>query len=192
VRVSLRHMTQTSRGRRGPRPRLLLGILLLAWGTSGCEEASSSGQTENIVNAWRQLGLMPSVFSSLDGENLKPGRCQQGKVDGVTVVLCEYADAAAAHAAHTAGLDRVGEDTGLALAGSKYLLIVSDPDKADPSGRKINAIAEASVRSWCRENRRARRTSARAKPPSPRARNHEPPERCSGCFADAALISWPP
>ena len=145
LRVKSKHMTRTSRTRRGPRlrPRLLPGILLLAWAASGCEDASSSGQTDDIVNAWKQSGLMPSVFSSLDDENLKPGKCQQGKVDGVSVVLCEYADAAAAHAAHKAGLDRVGENTGLALAGSKYLLIASDPDRADPSGRKINAIAEA-------------------------------------------------
>jgi hypothetical protein len=136
-------MAQTSRGRRGARARLLLGILLLGWGTSGCEEASSNSQTNDIVDAWRQSGLMPSVFSALDDETLKPGKCQQGKVDGVTVVLCEYADAAASHAAHKTGLDRVGETTGLALAGSKYLLIVSDTDKADPAGRKINAIAEA-------------------------------------------------
>jgi hypothetical protein len=149
LKVSSKHMTETSRTRRGPRvlpclrARLLPGILLLGWGASGCEDASSSGHTDEIVNAWKQSGLMPSVFSSLDDETLKPGKCQQGKVDGVTVVLCEYADATAAHAAHKVGLDRVGENTGLSLAGSKYLLVVSDTDKADPSGRKINAIAEA-------------------------------------------------
>jgi len=144
LRVKSKHMTQTSRARRGAHgTRLLLGILLLGMAASGCEEASSNGQTGEIVDAWKQSGLMPTVFSALEDESLKPGKCQQGKVDGVTVVLCEYADAAASHAAHATGLGHVGETTGLALAGSKYLLIVSDPDKADPSGRKINAIAEA-------------------------------------------------
>jgi hypothetical protein len=123
--------------------RTLLGLALLGLGASGCEEASSGGQTDGIVNAWRQSGLTPTVLSSLDDENLKPGTCQQGKVDGLAVVLCEYADTAAAHAAQATGLGRVGETTGLALAASKQLLIVSDPDKADPSGRKINAIAES-------------------------------------------------
>jgi hypothetical protein len=143
LRVKLEHTTRTSRSRRSAHLRLLAGILLLAGAASGCEEASSGSQTGEIVDAWKQSGLVASVFSSLDDESLAPGKCQQGKVDGVTVVLCEYADAAAAKAAHTTGLGRVGENTGLALAGSKYLLIVSDPDRADPSGRKINAIAEA-------------------------------------------------
>ncbi|HWN67132.1 MAG TPA: hypothetical protein VNM90_05800, partial [Haliangium sp.] len=58
-----------------------------------------------------------------------------------SVVLCEYADAPAARAAYNTGLAHVGETTGLALAADKLLLIVSDPDKADPSGRKIGAIS---------------------------------------------------
>jgi hypothetical protein len=146
LKVRVTHMTATSRSRRGLRMRLLPGLALLALlglGTGGCEEASSTGQTDDIVNAWKQSGLMPSVFSKLEDENLKPGNCQQGKVDGLAVVLCVYTDATAAHAAHKTGLDRVGETTGVALAAEKYLLVVSDPDKADPSGRKINAVAEA-------------------------------------------------
>lgn len=147
LRVRLTHTARTARTSGSARGmRLFAGLALLGalgLGASGCEEASSSGQTEGIVDAWRQSGLTPAVFAKLEDENLKPGTCQQGKVDGVSVVLCEYADNAAAHAAQTTGLGRVGETTGLALAAGKLLLIVSDPDKADPGGRKINAIAEA-------------------------------------------------
>jgi hypothetical protein len=117
-----------------------VGLVLLGWAASGCEEASDS-KAGGVLEAWRKAGLMPSVFSALDDESLEPGKCQQGKVDGVSVVLCEYADAAAARAAHNTGLAHVGETTGLARAADKMLLIVSDPDKADPSGRKIGAIA---------------------------------------------------
>lgn len=121
--------------------RLLPGLVLATmFGLTACEEASS-GQTDGIVNAWRQAGLTPTVFSELENESLKPGKCQQGKVDGLAVVLCEYADAAAAHSAQNTGLGHVGETTGLALAADKLVLIVSDPDKSDPAGRKINQIA---------------------------------------------------
>lgn len=133
----------SSPSRRSVRARLLaaLGLALLAC-VGGCEEAGSSA-TEDMLNAWRQAGLMPAVFTKLESDDLRPGTCQQGKVDGVSVVLCEYADAAAARAAHNTGLAQVGESTGLAIAAGKLLLIVSDPDKSDPEGRKINAIATA-------------------------------------------------
>jgi hypothetical protein len=137
--------TDTSRDRRGVhagRPRLLLclSLALLGWAASGCEEAGSN-PADGVIEAWRKAGLMPAVFTKLEDESLRPGKCQQGKVDGVSVVLCEYADAAAARAAHNTGLTRVGETTGLALAADKMLLVASDPDKADPSGRKIDAIS---------------------------------------------------
>jgi hypothetical protein len=137
--------TDTSRSRRGShagRPRLLLGLsfALLGWVASGCEEAGSN-PADGIIEAWRKAGLMPAVFTKLEDESLRPGKCQQGKVDGVSVVLCEYADAAAARAAHNTGLAHVGETTGLALPAGKMLLVVSDPDKADPSGRKIDTIS---------------------------------------------------
>ena len=118
----------------------LLALVLLGWAASGCEE-SGSNKADEVVEAWRTAGLMPSVFTALENESLKPGKCQQGKVDGVSVVLCEYADASAARAAHNTGLAQVGEATGLALTADKMLLIASDPDKADPSGRKIDAIS---------------------------------------------------
>lgn len=125
------------------RARLLPGLLLAALlGLAACEEASS-GATDGIVEGWRKAGLTPTAFAKLEDEGLKPGKCQQGKVDGVAVVLCEYADAAAAHAAQNTGLSHVGEATGLALAADKLLLIVSDPDKGDPAGEKINKIAAA-------------------------------------------------
>lgn len=136
--------TETAWGRRGARAhrRLLLGLGLVLLGAvaSGCEEAGSN-PSESVIEAWRKAGLVPTVFTALDNESLKPGKCQQGKVDGVSVVLCQYADAAAARAAYNTGLAHVGESTGLALAADKMLLVVSDPDKADPTGRKIDAIS---------------------------------------------------
>jgi hypothetical protein len=143
--IRRRRLLSGRRGRllSGWRGRLLSGLFLATLlGLTACEEASS-GLTDSIVEGWRKAGLTPTVFSDLEDEGLKPGKCQQGKVDGLAVVLCEYADAAAAHAAQNTGLGHVGETTGLALAADKLLLIVSDPDKSDPAGRKLNQIATA-------------------------------------------------
>jgi hypothetical protein len=135
-------MTGTLPIGRGLRAHLapLLGLALLGATASGCEEAKSS-KADGMIEAWRKAGLTPAVFTALEDESLAPGKCQQGKVDGVSVVLCEYPDAAAARAAYEAGLGRVGESTGLPMAADALLLIVSDPDQDDPEGRKMNKIA---------------------------------------------------
>ncbi|GAB4515544.1 MAG: hypothetical protein Tsb0020_34120 [Haliangiales bacterium] len=120
----------------------LVGALaaLAALGVTSCEE-SSPDPSSSILQAWRRAGLMPTVFTSLDDKRLAPGNCQQGTVDGLSVSLCHYAEAAAARAAQSAGLERVGEATGLSVAAGDVLLIAIDQDAADPSGRTLNRLA---------------------------------------------------
>lgn len=122
--------------------RALLWMGLAALLAAGCEEASSS-DADAIVNAWRKAGLMPTMFTALEDERLKPGACRQGQVNGLEVVLCRYADAQAARAAQNTGLERVGEATGVSLAAGQHLLIVADREGDDPAGRDINTIATA-------------------------------------------------
>ncbi len=120
----------------------LVGALaaLAALSIASCEE-SSPDPSSSILQAWRRAGLMPTVFTSLDDERLAPGKCQQGTVDGLSVFLCHYGQAAAARAAQNAGLERVGEATGLSVAAGDVLLIAIDQDATDPSGRTLNRLA---------------------------------------------------
>lgn len=132
--------TRAVRRSRGVGALLGVGIGLAALLAAGCEEASSS-DSDAIVNAWRKAGLMPTVFTPLEDEALKPGACQQGQVNGLEVVLCRYDGAQAARAAQNTGLERVGEATGVSLAAGPHLLMVADREGKDPTGRDINAIA---------------------------------------------------
>ena len=119
----------------------LLTVVSLA--SAGCEEPGQA-ESDKILQAWRRAGLTPTVFTPLESQELAPGVCRQGEVDGLTTMLCRYADLGAARSAQAAGLARVGDATGLAIAAGTLLLIVidSDPnDPKDPSGRTLNQIA---------------------------------------------------
>jgi len=69
--------------------------------------------------------------------------CNAGTVNGVDVVLCQFADAKAATAAESAALTWIDQATGAALANGEWQLVVVDRNNADPSGRTINAVAKA-------------------------------------------------
>ncbi|WP_428261607.1 hypothetical protein [Haliangium sp.] len=130
--------------RPGPRARprwrvALAGLAVLA-AAAGCEEDTANA-ADSVRSAWTQGGLMPTPFTALEAKDMSPGVCEHGLVNGIEVVLCQYADPATARAAQNAGLARVGETTGLALAAGTLVLIAADRDQADPSGRDINKLA---------------------------------------------------
>lgn len=99
-------------------------------------------EKDDVVDAWKEAGLTPTSFEELTGDELGD-ECYLGKVDGLEVTLCRYADAAEAEAARAQGLARVGETTGAALPSGRLLLVVADRDGVDPTGRTINKIARA-------------------------------------------------
>lgn len=117
--------------------------MLLAAGCSEQSDSNSSVLPAELIDAWKQAGLTPTVFMPAELEALRPGVCKQGKIDAVETIFCSYTDAAAARAAQPAGLAQVGEATGLALTAGPRLLIVADRDNIDPAGRTINTITTA-------------------------------------------------
>ena len=99
-------------------------------------------EKDDVVDAWKEAGLEPTSFEKLTDDELGD-ECYLGKVDGLEVTLCRYADAAAAEAARERGLERVGETTGAALPSGRLLLVIADRDRVDPTGRTINKVARA-------------------------------------------------
>ena len=92
------------------------------------------------LDAWRNAGLEPAAFAP--AEAIGDGSCRAGTIRGVATTVCEYADAAAAKRAESAGLAKVSGMTGLALAEGKRLLVLADPERRDPSGKTINEITK--------------------------------------------------
>jgi hypothetical protein len=123
------------------RPSLLAaaGVLAVAALAAGCDSSPSAA----ALDAWKEAGLEPTSFADADPAALGARQCQEGKVNGVYVTLCQFPDRAAAAKAKTAGLAKAGDTTVVALARGSQLMIAADKDKIDPSGRTVNKLSRA-------------------------------------------------
>jgi hypothetical protein len=109
-----------------------LGLLLLA--------ACGNG-TKDVLDAWREAGQPPGEFKDV-GEKLPGGKCFAGKVAGLDATLCDFKEAELAKKAEDEGWALVGNAVGSSVASGKVLLVIADPRKEDPSGRRLNELIE--------------------------------------------------
>lgn len=123
-------------------------VLVLALASCSKDDGTGRGAAagelsrDRVVESWKRGGLTPSPLTAATTPVGKD--CQSGTVNGVDVLVCQFATAAEAKAAEAAGLEWVGEATGMAQATGKVLVAASDRRKADPSGRTINALMKLS------------------------------------------------
>jgi hypothetical protein len=117
-----------------------LRLAALCFAAAACGRSGPSGPVGDVVDAWKKAGLDPAPFVPAE-KPLPGGTCSAGKVSGLEVMVCEFADADSAKKAEAAGLAQVGDATGAALAQGKLVLVVADRGKSDPSGKKIKDLA---------------------------------------------------
>lgn len=127
--------------------RHIIVVLALVAGCSkddGTGRGAATGELsrDRVVEVWKKGGLTPSPLTAA---TVPAGKdCQSGTVNGVDVLICQYATPDEAKAAEAKGLEWVGEATGMAQATGKVLVAASDRRKADPSGRTINQLMKLS------------------------------------------------
>lgn len=109
-----------------------LGLLLLT--------ACSAG-SEDVIEAWKKAGQSTGEFKDV-GEKLPGGKCVTGRVAGLDATLCDFKEAEQARRAEDAGWALVGNTVGSAVVSGKALLVIADPRKEDPSGRRINDLIQ--------------------------------------------------
>ena len=112
----------------------------------GCEDGSTSDGNKDekravdpIASRWKVAGLKVGAAVQLDNSKVGAG-CTRYDVQGVTALLCDFADPQSAEAGRKRGLGWIGDATGAALIQDNRLLVVSDRDGVDPSGKAINQI----------------------------------------------------
>ncbi|NTX14994.1 hypothetical protein HUA76_29800 [Myxococcus sp. CA056] len=116
-------------------PRVALALMLLL--VAGC----SSG-VDDVLDAWKAAGESPSAFTDV-GEKLPGGKCRAGKVSGLDATVCVFESTEKARQAEESGWTLVGNAAGAATVSGKMVLVIADPRKEDPSGRRINALVKA-------------------------------------------------
>ena len=104
--------------------------------------AGCSSGVDDVVDAWKAAGESPSAFTDA-GEKLPGGKCQAGKVSGLDATVCVFESTEKARQAEEAGWKLVGNSVGVAAASGKLVLVIADPRKEDPSGRRLNALVKA-------------------------------------------------
>lgn len=104
--------------------------------------AGCANKTDGVLEAWKAAGETPGTFTDA-GEKLAGGKCQAGTVSGLQTTLCSFDAAEKAKAAEEAGWKLVGENVGTSVASGKLVLVLADPRKEDPSGRRINTLVKA-------------------------------------------------
>jgi hypothetical protein len=114
-----------------------LAFALMALLGAGC-----SSDVDDVVAAWKSAGESPSGFADA-GEKLPGGKCQAGKVSGLEATVCIFDSPDKAKQAEEAGWKLVGNAVGSAVVSGKTVLVVADPRKEDPTGRRINVLVKA-------------------------------------------------
>ena len=109
-------------------------IALTALTLVGC-----TSPVERVTKMWNEGGHSSTEFTDV-GEKVRGGKCSAGTVAGMSATICEFASAEEAGKAQESGWELLGGAVGSSVAAGKILLVIADPKKEDPSGRRLNEL----------------------------------------------------
>jgi hypothetical protein len=117
---------------------LMLALVACSKSSESDKPAGGASGRDAVIEAWKAAKLTPSAMTPATVTFAKD--CQSGTVEGVDVLLCNFAAAAEAKAAEDPGLTWIGQATGASQAHGAALVVLADRRKTDPSGRTINRL----------------------------------------------------
>ena len=115
-------------------------------GAPGAAHVSGTPPTDKVVDTLTDAGLHAEGFAPVQPIPFGAGYCEQGRVEGIDTLVCEFAD--------DAGLDqgkklmqdqweREGVQTGVAGTAKHTLIGIVDRGHHDPNGKTISRILAA-------------------------------------------------
>lgn len=115
-------------------------------GGSAPRHLSGTPHTDDVLDAIKDAGLRAEGFALLQPVPFGAGYCEQGRVEGIDTLVCEFAD----EGTLTQGKHllqeqwgREGVQTGVATSAKHTLLGVADRGHHDPNGKTISRILAA-------------------------------------------------
>jgi hypothetical protein len=117
-------------------------------GGSGPPASHVSGtpHTDDVIDAWKSAGLKPEGFALLQPMPYGASYCEEGRVQGVDTLICEFADDGTIDRGQKLLRDewgREGVHTGVTLRTKRTLLAVVDRGRHDPNGKTISQLVQA-------------------------------------------------
>ena len=115
-------------------------------GAAPASHVSGTPHTDDVVDAWKSAGLKPEGFAVVQPIPYGASYCEEGRVQGVDTLLCEFAQ--------DAGLDqgmrllkeewgRQGVHTGVTVRAKRTMMAAVDRGLHDPNGKIIHELVQA-------------------------------------------------
>ncbi len=101
--------------------------------------------TDAVQGAWRNAGLAPEGFAPLQPVPYGASYCEEGRVQGLDTVVCEYRDQDTLTKGKSSLLEqwgREGSHTGVAINQKLTVVGVVDRARHDPNGKVIHQVID--------------------------------------------------
>ncbi len=101
--------------------------------------------TDAVEKAWSSAGLAPEGFAPLQPVPYGAAYCEEGRVQGLDTVVCEYRDQDALAKGQSSLLEQWGREGGhTGVAYHQKLTVVGVVDRArhDPNGKVIHQVID--------------------------------------------------
>ena len=106
---------------------------------------SGTPHTDAVQNAWRSAGLAPEGFAALSPVPYGASICEEGRLQGLDTIVCEYRDQDALTKGKASLLEQWGREgghTGVAIHQKLTVVGVVDRARHDPNGKVIHQAIE--------------------------------------------------
>lgn len=109
------------------------------------QHVDGTAHTNTVENAWRAAGLAPEGFAPLQPVPYGASYCEQGRVQTIDTLVCEFHDQDALGKGQAALLEQWGREgghTGVAFHVKLTVVGVVDRARHDPNGKVIHQVID--------------------------------------------------
>jgi hypothetical protein len=113
---------------------------------TAAEHVDGTPHTDAAIKAWHGAGLNPEGFTAITPVPFGAVNCEQGRVQTVDALVCEYRDQDSLTRGKTQLLEqwgREGVNTGIAFQTKLTLLGILDRGRRDPNGKVASQVVDA-------------------------------------------------
>ena len=110
------------------------------------QHVEGTPHADAAIKAWQGAGLSPEGFAPITPAPLGAVYCEQGRVQAIDAMVCEYRDQDSLTRGKTELLQqwgREGVNTGVAFQTKLTLLGVLDRGRRDPNGKVVSQVVDA-------------------------------------------------
>jgi hypothetical protein len=109
------------------------------------QHVDGTAHTDTVENAWRAAGLAPEGFAPLQPVPYGASYCEQGRVQTIDTLVCEFHDQDTLGKGQAALLEQWGREgghTGVAFHAKLTVVGVVDRARHDPNGKVIHQVID--------------------------------------------------